>query len=214
MPNSIRRCHWVGEDPLYLAHHDHEWGFPVADDRRLFEKICLEGFQAGLRWRTILGNARRSVKHFSDSISSEWRASARVTSRGYCAIPGIVRHRGKIESTINNAKRARELAEESGSLAAYFWRYEPNGKARPKRLTREALAAMSTLSESIALSKDLKKRGWTYVAPTPPTPSCKRWGLSTITCTNARGSRFEALTHARRLRRACRWWRTSDFPSE
>src|SRR5881275_745666 len=86
--DALRRCHWVGNDPLYIAYHDREWGFPVADDRRLLEKICLEGFQAGLRWRTILGNARRSVKHFSDSISSEWRAPARDDVEGLLRNPG------------------------------------------------------------------------------------------------------------------------------
>jgi DNA-3-methyladenine glycosylase I len=162
----IRRCQWVGEDPLYISYHDKEWGFPVADDRRLFEKICLEGFQAGLSWRTILGKRDAFREAFAGfAFERVARFGARDVER-LLKNAGIVRHRGKIESTINNAKRARELADEFGSLSAYFWSHEPNGKGRPKRLTREALAAMSTSAESIALSKDLKKRGWTFVGPT------------------------------------------------
>jgi DNA-3-methyladenine glycosylase I len=163
---SIRRCSWAGEDPLYIAYHDKEWGFPVADDRRLFEKICLEGFQSGLSWRTILGKRDAFREGFA---GFDFERVARFGARDVARLlknAGIVRHRGKIESTINNAKRARELADEFGSLAAYFWGYEPDGNGRPKKLTREALAAMSTSAESIALSKDLKKRGWTFVGPT------------------------------------------------
>ena len=162
----LRRCHWVGDDALYIAYHDEEWGFPVADDRRLFEKICLEGFQSGLSWRTILGKRESFREAFA---GFDFERVARYGARDVGRLlknAGIVRHRGKIESTINNAKRARELAEECGSLAAYFWRHEPNGSARPKKLTRDALAAMSTSAESIALSKDLKRRGWTFVGPT------------------------------------------------
>jgi DNA-3-methyladenine glycosylase I len=164
--NAIRRCHWVGEDPIYIAYHDREWGFPVDDDRRLFEKICLEGFQAGLSWRTILGKREAFREAFA---GFDFERVARFASRDVERLlrnAGIVRHRGKIESTINNAKRARELVKEFGSLAAYFWQYEPDGGARPKRLTRAALATMSTSTESVALSKDLKKRGWTFVGPT------------------------------------------------
>ena len=164
--NNIRRCYWAGEDPLYIAYHDREWGFPVDDDRRLFEKICLEGFQAGLSWRTILGKRdafRQAFAGFDfDRVAHFGARDVRRLLRN----AGIVRHRGKIESTVNNAKHARELVAEFGSLAAYFWRYEPDGKGRPKKLTREALAAMSRSAESIALSKDLKKRGWTFVGPT------------------------------------------------
>ena len=164
--SSIRRCHWVGDDALYIAYHDKEWGFPVADDRRLFEKICLEGFQSGLSWRTILGKRESFREAFAGfDFERVARFGARDVER-LLKNAGIVRHRGKIESTINNAKRARELAKECGSLAAYFWSYEPDGKGRPKQPRREALAAVSTSAESIALSKDLKKRGWTFVGPT------------------------------------------------
>jgi len=164
--NNIRRCHWVGDDPLYIAYHDREWGFPVDDDRRLFEKICLEGFQAGLSWRTILGKRDAFREAFAGfDFDRVARFGARDVQR-LLRNAGIVRHRGKIESTVNNAKRAQEMVAEFGSVAAYFWRYEPHAKTRPKRLTREALATMSTSTESIALSKDLKKRGWTFVGPT------------------------------------------------
>jgi DNA-3-methyladenine glycosylase I len=162
----MNRCWWVGNDPLYIRYHDEEWGRPVRDDRRLFEKICLEGFQAGLSWITILrkrGNFRRAFVDFdADRV-------ARFTGRDVARLlkdEGIIRHRGKIESTINNAHRAIEMREEFGSLNDYIWRWQPNGKSRPKRITREALMRMATTAESVALSKDLRKRGWTFVGPT------------------------------------------------
>jgi len=162
----VRRCSWCGEDPLYVAYHDNEWGFPVADDRRLFEKICLEGFQSGLAWITIL-RKRESFREAFHGFDIE--RVARMGERDVQRLlgnAGIVRHRGKIESTINNAKRARELASEHGSLAAYFWSHEPRASTRPKRVTSETLAGMATSPESVALAKDLKKRGWSFVGPT------------------------------------------------
>jgi DNA-3-methyladenine glycosylase I len=161
-----QRCGWCGDDELYVAYHDHEWGFPVDDDRRLFEKVCLEGFQAGLSWLTIL----RKREGFREAFANfEFERVARLAARDVERLAGnaaIVRHRGKIESTINNAQRARELADEFGSLAAYFWRWEPAQSARPAKITREVLASMPTSAESTALSKDLKKRGWSFVGPT------------------------------------------------
>jgi DNA-3-methyladenine glycosylase I len=160
----MKRCWWPGEDELYVRYHDEEWGRPVTDDRRLFEKICLEGFQSGLSWITILrkrDNFRRAFKDFDPKLVA--RFGARDVQR-LLKDAGIVRHRGKIESTINNAKRALELIEEQGSLAAYFWSWEPDAKSRPKRISRDAI--VSTTERSIALSKDLKKRGWTFVGPT------------------------------------------------
>ena len=160
------RCWWCGEDELYVAYHDREWGFPVVDDRRLFEKVCLEGFQAGLSWLTIL----RKREGFRAAFANfEFERVARFTVRDVDRLLGnaaIVRHRGKIESTINNAQRAQELADEFGSLAAYFWRWEPAQTSRPARITREILATIPTSTESIAMSKDLKKRGWSFVGPT------------------------------------------------
>ena len=160
------RCWWAGDDPLYVDYHDREWGFPVADDRRLFEKICLEGFQAGLSWRTILGKReafRDAFANFDFERVARFDGARHRTARRNAA---IVRHRGKIESARNNAQRARELAAEFGSLAAYFWRFEPARRAGPRRLTREVLARMPTSPESVALSQDLKRRGWTFVGPT------------------------------------------------
>jgi DNA-3-methyladenine glycosylase I len=161
-----RRCWWCGDDELYVAYHDHEWGFPVADDRRLFEKVCLEGFQAGLSWLTIL----RKREGFREAFANfEFERVAQFGVRDVERLVGnaaIVRHRGKIESTINNARRAQELAFEFGSLAAYFWRWETAPVARPARITRESLALMPTSAESTAMSKDLKQRGWSFVGPT------------------------------------------------
>jgi DNA-3-methyladenine glycosylase I len=159
-PDGQPRCHWCGATPEYVDYHDREWGFPVADDQRLFEKICLEGFQSGLSWRTILSkreNFRAAFKGFD--FARVARFSERDIQR-LLADAGIVRHRGKIEATINNAARALELVAEQGSLAAYFWRFEP-GDAQ----TREP-SGRSTSPESEALSKDLKKRGWRFVGPT------------------------------------------------
>jgi len=164
--DDVVRCWWPGADALYQQYHDEEWGVPVTDDHRLFEKICLEGFQAGLSWLTIL----RKRENFRTAFAGfDFDLVARFNARDVRRLlndAGIVRHRGKIESTINNARRARELRDECRSLAAYFWRWQPDPATRPRRLTRDALLKMSTTSASIALSKDLKKRGWTFVGPT------------------------------------------------
>ncbi|MEO6984771.1 MAG: DNA-3-methyladenine glycosylase I [Paralcaligenes sp.] len=160
------RCIWCQATPVYQHYHDHEWGFPVVDDRRLFEKICLEGFQAGLSWLTILNKReafRQAFTNFDIEKVAEFTDTdaARLLSNA-----GIVRHRGKIASAINNAKKALELRDEFGSLAAFLWRYEPKPNTRPKRITYEVVKAMGASPESTALSKDLKKRGWTFVGPT------------------------------------------------
>ena len=161
-----KRCAWHGGLPEYQDYHDREWGRPVADDFRLFEKICLEGFQSGLSWLTILRkreNFRRAFAGF------DFRRVARFGEKDVARLladAGIVRHRGKIVSTINNARHAIALRDEFGSLARYFWQHEPGKKARPDKLDWETLRAMSTTPESIALSKDLKKRGWSFVGPT------------------------------------------------
>ncbi len=154
------RCAWCAAAPEFLSYHDTEWGYPVSDDSRLFEKLSLEGFQSGLSWRTILAkreNFRTAFHHFDfDKI-------ARFTQRDVDRLlndTGIVRHRGKIEAVINNARQAQALAKQEGSLAAFIWRYEPD---------TEQLAApqtASTSAASIALSKDLKKLGWKFVGPT------------------------------------------------
>jgi DNA-3-methyladenine glycosylase I len=161
-----RRCAWGASTPDYEPYHDREWGFPVVDDRRLFEKICLEGFQAGLSWLTIL----RKREHFRKAFSGfDHRKVARYGPDHVARLlanPGIIRHRGKIEATIQNARCATQLVEETGSLAAYLWRFEPTKASRPRRITRDALKALTQSAESKALSKDLKRRGWRFVGPT------------------------------------------------
>lgn len=138
----------------------------MADDRRLFEKICLEGFQAGLSWLTILRKRENFRAGFAGfDVAAVSRFGKRDVTR-LMADPGIVRHRGKIESAVRNAGRALELVEEFGSLAAYFWRFEPAPASRPKRITPSTLAGLTTSAESVALSRDLKRRGWTFVGPT------------------------------------------------
>jgi DNA-3-methyladenine glycosylase I len=164
--DGIPRCQWCQATPAYRHYHDHEWGFPVTDDARLFEKLCLEGFQSGLSWLTIL-NKRENFRRAFDGFDAARiaRYGARDVKR-LLADAGIVRHRGKIESTINNAQRVLELRGEFGSLAAYAWQHEPAAKDRPRRLTWAKLATMSTSPASVAMSKDLKKRGWSFVGPT------------------------------------------------
>ena len=164
--DGITRCAWAGSSADYLDYHDNEWGHPVADDTRLFEKICLEGFQSGLSWITILRkreNFRKAfagfgiptVVKFGDDKIEELVQDA-----------GIIRHRGKIKSVINNANRALELQKEFGSLAQYFWAQEPDESERPKVCDFETLRTMGKTERSTAISKDLKKRGWSFVGPT------------------------------------------------
>jgi len=164
--DGVTRCGWHGGAKDYMIYHDFEWGWPVDDDRTLFEKVCLEGFQAGLSWITILRkreNFRAGFAHF------DFEKVARFGERDVARLlddPGIVRHRGKIESTINNARLASDLADEWGSLSAYFWSFEPDPVSRPDRCDFATLRALTQTPESVALSKDLKKRGWSFVGPT------------------------------------------------
>lgn len=164
--DGITRCSWGGSLPDYRHYHDQEWGRPVADDRRLFEKICLEGFQSGLSWLTIL-RKREAFREAFDNF--EFDRVAEFTEADVERLlgnAGIVRHRGKIVSTINNAKRARELADKEGSLAAWFWRFEPGADERPAVVDYPTLAANPTTPTSTRISKDLKKLGWSFVGPT------------------------------------------------
>jgi DNA-3-methyladenine glycosylase I len=156
-PDGKRRCSWCGDDPLYVAYHDREWGFPVRQDRRLFEKVCLEGFQAGLSWLTILRKRPRFREVFADFEPERLARFGQRDVARLLADPGIVRHRGKIESAIHNARCALELLEEQESLSAYFARYRRDGAFR---------GWQAESAESRALSKDLRRRGWTYVGPT------------------------------------------------
>lgn len=175
--DGVVRCAWAGDDPLYVRYHDEEWGFPVADDRRLFEKLCLEGFQSGLSWLTILrkrDNFRAAFRGFD--VDAVARFGARDVAR-LLKDTGIVRHRGKIESTVNNARRARALAGEEGSLAAFFWSFEPPPSDRPRRLTWPVLLTMAKTPASMALGKDLKKRGFTFVGPTTAYAFMQAMGL-------------------------------------
>jgi len=158
------RCSWPGADALYLAYHDSEWGRPVKDDRRLFEKLCLEGFQSGLSWITILRKRENFRKAFAGFDFDRIAKFGERDVKRCLADGGFVRHRGKIESVINNAKRAREIIDEAGSLAAFVWRYEPDPKSRPKRIGRGDI--LPTSPESIALSNELRRRGWSFVGPT------------------------------------------------
>jgi DNA-3-methyladenine glycosylase I len=162
-PDGNRRCWWCGDDPLYVAYHDDEWGKPVHDDRLLFEKICLEGFQSGLSWLTILRkreNFRRAfanfdverISHFDEADIARLMADA-----------GIVRHRGKIESTINNARRCRDIVESHGSLSRFVWEFRPS---EPEGDRSAPPGIPSQTPSSVRLSKALKKSGWTFVGPT------------------------------------------------
>ena len=165
-PDGRMRCFWYGFKDDYLHYHDHEWGRPVDDDLRLFEKICLEGFQSGLSWLTILRkreNFRAAFAGFDfDKVANFDEGDvARLV-----ADASIIRHRGKITSTINTARRAIEMRREFGSLAAYFWAFEPGPEQRPERLDHETLMGLAKTDVSTAISKDLKKRGWSFVGPT------------------------------------------------
>jgi DNA-3-methyladenine glycosylase I len=165
-PDGVRRCWWSLGDPTYLGYHDDEWGRPTDDDRRLFEQLTLEGFQSGLSWLIILRkreNFRSAFKDFDPE------AVARFNSRSVerlLADAGIVRHRGKIESTIKNARRYLDLRDEFGSLASYVWSYEPPSAGRPAKLDWSTLVARGTAPEAGAMSKDLRRRGWSFVGPT------------------------------------------------
>ena len=162
----LQRCFWTDGSELYDAYHDDEWGRPVTDDIRLFEKISLEGFQAGLSWITILRKRERFRAVFDGFDFHKVAAYAERDVQRLLADDGIVRHRGKIEAVIHNAARAIELQREFGSLSRYFWQYEVDTRERPNKLTAEVLRGYTTAPESVALSKDLKRRGWKFVGPT------------------------------------------------
>ena len=160
------RCGWASSSPLMIEYHDTEWGFAVTDDRHLFEKICLEGFQSGLSWATILNKRADFRRAFADFEPDRVARFGRREVERLLADASIVRHRGKIESAINNAGRVADLVDEFGSLAAYVWHFEPDPASRPAAPTAAEVASFVTSPESTALSKDLKKRGWSFVGPT------------------------------------------------
>ncbi|MFN4100128.1 MAG: DNA-3-methyladenine glycosylase I [Pararhodobacter sp.] len=156
-PDGLMRCGWCLATPQYIAYHDDEWGYPVADERRLFEKLALEGFQSGLSWRTILEKCDNFRAAFAGFDVRKVAAFTEDDVQRLLGDKGIVRHRGKIEATINNAGRLAEMQASGTSLAAYVWSYEPEGPPEPGATTSPA---------SVAMSKDLKKRGWKFVGPT------------------------------------------------
>ncbi len=162
----VARCFWCAGADDYVSYHDTEWGFPVDDDTRLFEKLCLEGFQSGLSWLTILRKRDAFRRAFA---GFDFYAVAGFGARDVERLledASIVRHRGKIESTVNNAARCVELVDEHGSLASYVWSFEPGAADRPARLTWDALRELSQTDASRALAKDLKRRGWSFIGPT------------------------------------------------
>jgi len=164
--DGLHRCGWCGDDPLYQAYHDNEWGLPVADDRRLFEKLCLESFQSGLSWRTILvkrENFRRAFHGF------DWQAMAAMGEADVLRLlqdAGIVRHRGKIEAVLHNARLMPELIAREGSLARFVWSFEPAPESRPAGMTVAWLLANTTSAASAAMARELRRRGWRFVGPT------------------------------------------------
>ena len=164
--DGVARCSWGSGSDEYRRYHDEEWGFAVTDDRRLFEKLCLEGFQAGLSWLTILRKREAFRSAFAGFDFAEVARFGAGDVERLLGDASIVRHRGKIESTINNARRCLELVETEGSLAAYVWSFEPDPATRPARLTWDVLVEMAQTPESRALATDLKRRGWTFVGPT------------------------------------------------
>lgn len=170
-PDGLPRCPWAVSAPEFPAYHDTEWGFPVVDDVRLFEKVTLEGFQSGLSWRTILVKRPAFRAAFAEFDLATVAAFGESDIARLLGDAGIVRHRGKIEATINNAGRALELLEERGSLASYFWEWEPplEELGQPQALT--------TSPAAVAMSKDLKKRGWRFVGPTTAFAFMQAMGL-------------------------------------
>jgi len=160
------RCAWAGQDPLYQHYHDAEWGRPMAQDARLFEKLCLEGFQSGLSWLTILRKRERFRAVFFDFDIDKVARMGETDVERLLTDAGIVRHRGKIVSTLNNARQAQRLRDEFGSLAAYFWSFEPKPQDRPEIVTWETVRQTAQTEASKAMSKDLKKRGFSFVGPT------------------------------------------------
>jgi DNA-3-methyladenine glycosylase I len=175
--DGVARCWWCTGDALYQSYHDSEWGRPVDQDMRLFEKLALEGFQSGLSWLTILRkreNFRRAFKSFD--IETVARFNRRSVQR-LLSDSGIVRNRAKIEATINNARRCIELIQEFGSFGAYVWRFEPETSTRPRTLNWDSLAQITTSDEAMAMSKDLRRRGWAFVGPTTAYAFMEAMGL-------------------------------------
>jgi len=168
-PDGRTRCQWCDAAPEFLDYHDNEWGFPVGDDTRLFEKLCLESFQSGLSWRTILNKRENFRAAFADFDHRKIAAFGDTDQARLLADAGIVRNKSKIEATINNAQRMCELVNAEGSLAAFIWRFEPSAETLSEPQT------VSTSVASVTLSKELKKRGWKFLGRLRFLHSCKLW---------------------------------------
>ena len=191
--DGVRRCWWATADPLYVAYHDDEWGRPVGEDARLFEKLVLEGFQSGLSWLTILrkrDNFRRAFRDFDPERVGRFGAA---DMRRLLGDAGIVRHRGKIEAAIQNAIAVRVVQREVGSLAAYVWRFAPSPRAHRAPRSRTTVPAVTAVST--ALARDLRQRGFRFVGPTTVYAFMQAMGLvndhlvgcvSRVACARAR----------------------------
>jgi len=169
--DGLTRCSWSDSAPDFPQYHDSEWGYPVGDNIRLFEKVCLESFQSGLSWRTILTKRENFRAAFAGFDYHRMAEFTEVDVERLLQNAGIIRHRGKIKAVINNAARAIELEAEAGSLAAFFWSFEPDPKTLPEPQTQ------TTSPESVALSKALKKKGWKFVGPTTAFAFMQAMGL-------------------------------------
>ena len=193
--DGVPRCWWGAGDPLYRRYHDTEWGRPVSNDRRLFEKLCLEGFMSGLSWLTILRkreNFRAAFAQFDPDAVARFGAA---DQRRLLNDQGIVRNAAKIAATINNARQCRELQAEFGSFAAYAWGFEPPPTSR--RLDHEALTGVKFSPEAAAMSKDLRKRGWGFVGPTTVYSFMQAMGLVNDHLKGCRaGAEVEAMRRA------------------
>jgi DNA-3-methyladenine glycosylase I len=165
-PDGTRACWWGEGHDDYSAYHDTEWGVPVVDDIRLYEKMCLEGFQSGLSWLTILRKRENFRAAFAGFDFEQVASFGERDVERLLQDAGIVRHRGKIEATINNARAASTTVDEHGSLAAFFWSFEPSPAERPEVVDHAALMTMAQTGASKAMSKALKKAGWRFVGPT------------------------------------------------
>lgn len=176
-PDGQLRCFWGASPADYMHYHDDEWGMPVSTDRILFEKICLEGFQSGLSWLTILRKRENFRRAFCGFDMDKVAAFTASDVERLLLDRGIIRHRGKIEATINNARRAQEMVSEFGSLAAFFWQWEPDRASRPVRIDHATLLSLTTSTESVMMSRALKKRGWRFVGPTTAYAFMQAMGL-------------------------------------
>jgi DNA-3-methyladenine glycosylase I len=190
-PDGITRCAWASSHPLYTPYHDDEWGQPTHDDVRLFEKVCLEGFQSGLSWLTILKKREAFREAFAGFDIDTVAAMNEADVERLMQNAAIVRHRGKIKATLNNARRAQEIRDEAGSLSAWFWARQPARRTTP--LTWSELRGIGKTPESVALSKELKKRGWAFVGPTTCYAFMQAMGLVNDHVTGCEfGQRIEA----------------------